>query len=76
MYRERFHVMGSYAVSEHSAFYSASAKAGNGGLRTSMSYWWNHVNLMLRFRVVDYVLAAMQYVRGEPNAKTQRVVAP
>ena len=73
VYRDRFYVMGTYAVSGHSTFYSGTARAGRGGIWTSVSYWWDHLNLIVRFHVVDYVLAAIQYVRGESTAKIERV---
>uniref|UniRef100_A0AAV1VDI3 ABC1 atypical kinase-like domain-containing protein n=1 Tax=Peronospora matthiolae TaxID=2874970 RepID=A0AAV1VDI3_9STRA len=71
--RDRFYVMGTFAVSGHSTFYSGTAEAGKGGIWTSVSYWWDHLNLIVRFHVVDYVLAAIQYVRGESTAKIERV---
>lgn len=65
--------MGNYAVSGHSAFYSASGEGGHAGIWASLGYWWEHLNLILRFRVADYLMAAIQYARGEPPAKTKRV---
>ncbi|KAF1791238.1 hypothetical protein GQ600_23194 [Phytophthora cactorum] len=72
-YRERFTIMGDFAVSGHSAFYSASAQGTHAGILASLGYWWEHFNLVFRLRVVDYVMAAIQYTRGEPPAKIKRV---
>ncbi|KAG2760541.1 hypothetical protein JG687_00009597 [Phytophthora cactorum] len=71
--RERFTIMGDFAVSGHSAFYSASAQGTHAGILASLGYWWEHFNLVFRLRVVDYVMAAIQYTRGEPPAKIKRV---
>ncbi|CAI5743522.1 unnamed protein product [Peronospora destructor] len=72
--RERFSIMGNYAVSGHFAFHSASAEAGCGGIRASLGYWWDHFHLVLRFRVIDYLMAAIQYARGDkPTANIKPV---
>ncbi|KAG7391065.1 hypothetical protein PHYPSEUDO_005832 [Phytophthora pseudosyringae] len=71
--RERFSIMGNYAVAGHSAFYSAAAEAGHTGMVASLGYWWEHINLVFRLRVVDYLMTAIQYAKGEPPAKIKRV---
>ncbi|KAH7461464.1 Secreted RxLR effector protein 27 [Phytophthora ramorum] len=71
--RERFSIMGNYAVSGHSAFYSSSAEGGRIGVWGSLGYWWEHLNLIIRLRIVDYLMAVIQYARGEPLAKIKRV---
>ncbi|KAG6622292.1 Atypical/ABC1 protein kinase [Phytophthora cinnamomi] len=71
--RERFSIMGDYAVSGHSAFYSGSREEGFIRVWGSLSYWWEHLNLVFRLRVLDYVMAAIQYAKGEPPAKLKRV---
>lgn len=71
--RERFSIMGNYAVGAHAAFYSNPAKEENMGAFVSLRYWWEHLNLAFRLRVVDYLMAAIQYVKGEPPAQIERV---
>lgn len=66
--------MGNFAVSEHSAFHSASAEVGHGGIWASLGYWWDHFHLIVRFRVIDYLMTAIQYAKGrESTAKVKYV---
>lgn len=65
--------MGDYAVSGHSSFYSSSSEAGLARIWGTLGYWWEHMNLVLRLRVLDYVMAAIQYAKGGPPAKIKRV---
>ncbi|KAI9912083.1 hypothetical protein PsorP6_009535 [Peronosclerospora sorghi] len=67
--RERFSIMGNYAVSGHSAFYSVSTETGYGKMWALMCFWWEHLQLTLRFRVVDYFMTCSQY-RGGKTAST------
>lgn len=71
--RERFSIMGNYAVGAHAAFYSNPAKEENTGAFVSLRYWWEHLNLAFRLRVVDYLMAAIQYAKSEPPAQIERV---
>ncbi|ETI48536.1 Atypical/ABC1 protein kinase [Phytophthora nicotianae P10297] len=69
--RERFSIMGNFAVSGHSAF--RSAQGSHVGVLASLNYWWEHLNLVFHLRVVDYLMATIQYIRGESPAKIKRV---
>ncbi|KAE9132512.1 hypothetical protein PF005_g3460 [Phytophthora fragariae] len=71
--RERFSIMGNYAVSGHSSLYSGSTEVGFARIWGTLGYWWEHLNLVFRLRVLDYVMAALHYAKGEPPAKIKRV---
>ncbi|CEG40828.1 atypical abc1 protein kinase [Plasmopara halstedii] len=69
--RERFSIMGTFAISGHSSFYYPPNQGGYSGLMTSIVYWWHHLNLVFRLRAIDRVTAAIEFARGKPPAKVK-----
>lgn len=69
--RERFSIMGNYAVKGHSTYYYENGSRA--GVWAPLDYWWNHLNLIFRLRVLDYLMGAIQYMRGAPPAKIKHV---
>lgn len=50
----------------HTNFYSLN-QPSDVGMLGRVKYWWDHSNLVVRLRVVDYVMSLVQYVRGADN---------
>lgn len=56
--------MGKYAAQGHTTFYSSASGSEQAGAWSRVKYWWDHSNLVLRLRVIDYAMSLFRYWRG------------
>lgn len=56
--------MGKYAAQGHTTFYSGVTGDDQLSTWNRVKYWWDHSNLVLRLRFIDYAMVFFQYWRG------------
>uniref|UniRef100_K3W889 ABC1 atypical kinase-like domain-containing protein n=1 Tax=Globisporangium ultimum (strain ATCC 200006 / CBS 805.95 / DAOM BR144) TaxID=431595 RepID=K3W889_GLOUD len=67
--RERFSVMGKYAVEGHASFYSNASQHQPTTLLGTCKYWVDHFNMLFHIHVVDFALGVFQKIYGKEPLK-------